>query len=209
MKKKMFFTGLVLLLFFMANRVFMLSLFPIFLMIASTDVLQKINKKLPGSLMFKVGFWGMWSGILTEVLAILNNQNLPDAQKALFHADPAINIFIGLGYYIPLALAWYFLFKKYDYKVKDVFLISGFSGFLLEQHGAVFFSFNPALWVYAFFVHASIIAIPFVILKDELTAYDKQKSGFKKYFLGFVIPALVASLSVWLWMSIFGFQANS
>ena len=202
MNKKIFIIGLIIFIIFLLAKLYMLLLFPIAIMVFSSSSIRTISNRIKIPIILKLVILGILTGILTEILAIIDNWHLPVAEKALFHADPVINILLGLGYYIPLFAVWYFLFKKYDYKTSEVFFIGGLLGIFAEQVGAVFLSFNIFAWAYAFLVHGAILAIPFHILKDEF--HPSRKSKFIKYLLG-ILPTIASFIIGGLWITILGF----
>ena len=120
-------------------------------------------------------------GILTECLAIWNNINLTADQiteaNRLFSADPLTDIILGLGFYVPLAVVWFFLLKKYNYQTKEAFTTMGISGILFEGEGLIFLSFNPIMWAYAFVIHGSYFAMAHMIInKDPYFIINDRKS---------------------------------
>lgn len=201
--KKILWFGIIFLILCLGARLYMLALFPIFLIILNSEKIQKLGKFAPGRRLVKIMLFGAGTGVITEVLAIANNWSLPPEQKALFHPDPVINIVIGLGYYLTLVIAWHFLFRRYRYATKEVFIIGGIMGGLIsEQGGAVIASGNLFMMVYSFFVHGSIIAIPFVLAARYYT--PTRESKFLKYILS-VLPYLAAGIGTVLWKTILGF----
>jgi len=203
MNKKILFTGLALLVLFLFGQLYMLLLFPIFIILFSFPSTQNLFRKIKLPLPLKFILLGILIGILTEILAIINNLGLPAAEKALFHSNPLTNIILSLGYYIPLVAAWFFLLKKYRFKTSQIFILSGILGIFAEQLGAVFLSFNIFAWLYAFLVHGSIMAIPFFIAQKEFSKF-KGKDNLIKYLLG-IIPTIIAFIIGGLWINLLGF----
>jgi len=133
-------------------------------------------------------------GFLTEFFAIWNNVNLTPEEimetNQLYSASPLTDIILGWGYYIPLAIAWFYLLRKYDYKIKDVFITMGIFGIFFEGKGAVLLSLNPVMWLYAFLVHGSYLTIAYIITKQEFPTNKKQFGKIKKYSYGFLYSLL-------------------
>ncbi|ASJ09436.1 hypothetical protein A3L11_09425 [Thermococcus siculi] len=138
---------------------------------------------------------GMASAYLVEVLAIIDNLKLPPEERILLHPDPMSDLYLALAYYLPFVLYWGLAVRRYDYSWWEVFLIGGATGILMEQTGAVFFSFNPMAWLYVLLVYGSYKAIPVLIAEDCLKKRERGHiERWKKLALGLLIE-FVAFLS--------------
>lgn len=214
MAKKYLIFGIITALLFILSGQFMLLLFSFLLLaIHFQDILQKISNLIPLPLIIKVVLLMMALGVLTESLAIINNAGLsPDEimqNNRLFASDPATNVIIGFGYYIPLGIIWYFLLRRYRYSTLDVILTTGVFGIFFEGKGAVLASLNPAMWLYAFLVHGSYITMMYLaISKDKgLTDKSQKPSMILKYPVGF-IASMLTFIFVIIWESIIIAMAN-
>ena len=170
----------------------MLLLFSLLLfVIAFQKIFQKISRWINFPLAVKLVMIMIAVGLITEALAIWNNANLTAAEiteaNRLYSSDPMTDIILGWGYYIPLALAWTYLLKKYRYQTKDVFIAMGIFGIFFEGQGIVFLSFNPVMWLYAVLVHGSYMTMAYVMVKQDRAITDsnaKEISALKRYFYG-------------------------
>lgn len=198
MYKKYLFAGIFSGILFLVIDQPMLLLFSLFLITLSfQNKLQAFNNKINIPIIIKLIILMIFIGFLTEIFAIWNNSYLTPEQimgtNKLFSADPITDIVLGWGYYIPLAIVWYFLLNKYNYNTKDVFISMGLFGIVFEGKGLILLSLNPILWAYAFVVHGSYVAIAQIITKnDPMLKNKKQKqiSRIKKYFYGFIFSLL-------------------
>ena len=202
MNKPLFLASIILLAAMAFGKLYMLTLFPIFLLILSITPTKNIFTKMTPPTLLKFLVLGILTGLLTEVLAIINNLHLPAAEKALFNADPVMNIIVSFGYYIPLVIVWFFILKKYKFKIPQIFIVSGIIGLFAEGVGVAFLSFNIQAWAYVFLVHGSIMAIPFSILQDEFSKF-KTKDAKTKYLIA-IVPTIIAFVIGGLWMLLLG-----
>ncbi|WP_297500156.1 hypothetical protein [Thermococcus sp.] len=145
---------------------------------------------------------GMASAYFTEVLAIIDNLNKPPAERALFNSDPLIDLYLAFAYYIPFILYWGLAVRRYDYSWKEVFMIGGTTGILMEQSGAVFLSMNPLAWIYVLLVYGSYKAVPVLVAEDCLEGKRRRVlDKWKKLALGlFVEFTAFLSAGALLWL---------
>ena len=145
---------------------------------------------------------GMASAYLTEILAIIDNLNKPPAERALLHPDPLIDLYLALAYYLPFILYWGLAVRRYDYSWRDVFLIGGATGILMEQSGAVFLSMNPLAWLYVLLVYGSYKAIPVLVAEGCLKERERRELGrWKKLALGILVELTAfISAGALLWL---------
>ena len=187
----------------------MLLLFSILLFVlAFQEKLQKINNKIKLPLILKLIILLFIIGLITEGLAIWNNSNLTQQQiedtNKLFSSNPLENIVLSFGYYIPLAIVWYFLIKKFDYKTKDIFIITGIFGIFFEGQGLVLISLNPLAWVYAFLIHSSYITMAYTIVKRDIPLNKARSKSLWKYVLGFLC-SILAFVPFIIWEKLISF----
>lgn len=207
---KTFISAIVLAILALLIKQPMLVLFPIFLLVYSFKTfLQKASNKLNISLLLKLVLILMLAGVVTEGLAITNNAINPGSLEAnpnaLFDRNPIKNILIGWGHYISFALIWFFVSKRYKYSIRDVFLLSGIIGIILESKFAVLLSLNPILYIYAFLVHSSYVTLAFIIIEKDpfLEALDKnpqtrRESTNKRFVVAFTLMLLsVIPVTAW------------
>ncbi|MEO0162589.1 MAG: hypothetical protein ABIL70_07765 [candidate division WOR-3 bacterium] len=148
--------------------------------------LRKFSDKIPLPLGLKFAIWGEGSGMLLESFAIMDNFRLPDSEKILLHPDTKTDLYLASGFYAPFVCTWSFLANKYDYTPRDIFIISGLSGIVIEQSGAIFKSFNPVAWGYVFLVYGSYQALPGLLVENQLKQKQRIKLSWqKKYLYGF------------------------
>lgn len=202
MKRILFlFGGIVIFVISGIQEQFMFMLFAFFLLaVGLQKPLQKLAHLMPLADAKRFFLLGIATGVLTEILAIWNNLHLPPEQKALFHPDPGINIVLGLIYYAVWIIVWLLILKRYRFTLRQVFGTAGLFGMMVEQGGAVLLSFNPAMWLYAFLVHGSIIAIPYLLVKPRFPNAIEH-SGWRKYgyatgwqFVGFISTGILLAV---------------
>lgn len=133
----------------------------------------------------------MVSAYLVEVLAVIDNLKLPPGERILLNPDPLTDLYLALAYYLPFVLYWGLMVRRYNYSWREVFLIGGTTGILMEQMGAVFLSFNPIAWLYVLLVYGSYKAIPVLVAGRCLEKMDrKELKVWKKLVLGALIELL-------------------
>ncbi|WP_048148835.1 hypothetical protein [Palaeococcus ferrophilus] len=145
---------------------------------------------------------GMASAYLVEVLAVIDNLKLPPEERILLNPDPLTDLYLAFAYYFPFALYWGLAVRRYDYSWREVFLIGGAIGILMEQMGAVFLSFNPVAWLYVLLVYGSYKAIPVLVAEDCLRKRERRQIGmWKKLVLGLLVEfAAFVSAGALLWV---------
>ena len=145
---------------------------------------------------------GMASAYLTEVLAVIDNLKRPPGERALLHPDPLTDLYLAFAYYLPFVLYWGLVVRRYDYSWREVFLIGGATGILMEQSGAVFLSMNPLAWLYVLLVYGSYKAIPVLVAEDCLKSRERRGlGGWKKLVLGLLIEfGAFVSAGTLLWL---------
>lgn len=188
----------------------MLLLFSLFLFVLAFEKpLQKINSWIRIPLVAKLIILMVLSGLITEVLAIWNTSFLSAehaaAANSLYSANPLLDVIIGWGYYIPLAIVWSYLLKKYSYSTRDVFISMGLFGIFFEGQFTAFLSFNPLVWLYAFLVHGSYLTMAYLIVKHDRALIERSPkiiSAPKKYFYGVLATIVLTSIPLIIWTNI-------
>ncbi|MCD6373236.1 MAG: hypothetical protein J7L37_06800 [Thermococcus sp.] len=145
---------------------------------------------------------GMVSAYFTEVLAIIDNLDKPPAERALLHPNPLTDLYLALAYYLPFVLYWGLAAKRYNYSWREVFLIGGATGILMEQSGAVFLSMNPFAWLYVLIVYGSYKALPVLAAEGCLKKKKRRELGaWKKLALGLLVEfTAFISAGALLWL---------
>jgi hypothetical protein len=118
---------------------------------------------------------GVLFGIITEILAILNNIAKPLEQRNLFHPDPVTDLILSITYYLPVSIAAMLVVFHYNIKLLDLFIAGGVYGILSEQDFAIFLTFNIFYWFYVFLVYGSFLALPFVIFRSKIQQYPRKQ----------------------------------
>ncbi len=80
---------------------------------------------------------GVVFGMAVEVFAIVDNLPRPPAERILLDGDPAKDLLLGLGYYTSVMLAWYAMLRRVRFSPREVFVITGLYGLVVEQDGRV------------------------------------------------------------------------
>lgn len=115
----------------------MLLIFPMWIFTyLGRGFLWRLVEKVPLSLSF-IGF-GVFFGLLTEVMAIANNLRLPPERRILLSPYPVLDLIYGVFYYSMLIATWYLLISAFTYSRKEVFVITGVFGIMTEEVGQVF-----------------------------------------------------------------------
>ncbi len=121
--------------------------------------------------------------LLVEGFVIIDNLPLPPDKRILFHPDPLMDLYLATGFYLAFAIGWKILLDRFDYDAKDVFILGGMFGIVIEQLGKIFLSFNPFLWLYVFLVYGAIEAMGVVVAEDYFKNKERKSLPFWKKFL--------------------------
>ena len=202
-----FLAGIITGAFFLSVHQPMLLLFSLFLVsCAFGDVLRKLGTSIALPAIIKFIVVAALVGVLTEALAILNNAGMTTSQvvslNRLFSPAPWMDIVLGLGYYVPLAVVWFFLMKRFDYQVKDAFVAMGIFGIFSEGGGLVLLSLNTLMWAYAFAVHGSYMGIPAVIFAEDQAFAGRSRAPRAKKILYGVAWSLLAFVAYTAWAAL-------
>ena len=173
-------------------------LFPIFLIAYQyKDKLYKEkeiikNKKklkwLPKHLGKKYVLTGILIGIFLEILSIINNMGIEIGKKTLFHQKPIQDIILALGYYGILAIAGYWILRKYKYSILQFFTLGSIFGIVFEQHGKILLGlFNLKILdgIYVMLTYGSFFGLNYLIY---LRYFKEQRlnPGTKDYLKSFL-----------------------
>jgi len=114
----------------------MLLIFPLWIFTyLFKEQLENILSKLPGSTGFVVA--GVTYGMLIEIFAIVNNLDQPVKERVLLDGDPKNDLILGVLYYTFVIVSWYLLLRKVRFSEREVFLITGIYGIIVEETGQV------------------------------------------------------------------------
>lgn len=184
--KKVIFIISVIAFFLLVVTVPVLAIFPVFLMVWSSG--KSFNTD---HFYRKYVVIGTVCGLLTEVLAILDNLDAPPEEKILFHPDPGIDLLLGVGFYFWIAVFWAVFVKRYSFTAKSVFIIGGIWGVIVEQntnvllapleHGLIGFLF----YGFVFLVYGPFMAIPVALI--DVDALPRKERMLKHGVLAFVM----------------------
>ncbi len=141
--------------------------------------------------------------VISEGLAVLQNLPLPNNERALFHPDPILDIIISILYYLPLALVSYYVFSKYKYSIKGVFIIGGLYGIMTEQSFSILLSFNILLWVVVFILYGSFLTIPYVIFQNKFNSDNYATINYLKLLFAYIIGLIFAYILFAIMYTIF------
>lgn len=96
----------------------------------------------------------------------------------LLHPQLLPDLILAIGFYGSFGIVWSFLLKRFNYSLKEVFILQGLFGVFLEQKGAVFLQglailpVGIILWFFVCIVYGSFIAIPFQLTKPEVSMHN-------------------------------------
>ena len=202
-----FLAGIITGLSFWSVHQPMLVLFSLFLILyAFKGALRRLNAAVALPALLKFVVVTALVGVLTEALAIWNDAGMTAAQlvalNRLFSPVPLSDIILGLGYYVPLAVVWFFLMKKFDYEVQDAFIAMGILGIFSEGMGMVLISLNPLMWAYAFAIHGSYLGIPAVIFAEDPAFAGRSRAPLAKKILYGIAWSLLAFVAYTAWAAL-------
>lgn len=139
---------------------------------------------------------GLFFGLLTEGFAILSNLSIPPEEKILLHANPFLDLILGVFYYSMFIGTWYLLLRKIKFSKKSVFIISGIFGIITEQSGGVLFGIvaNPLFGSFMALLVMFIYGIfPYLAYMLTEKAFPERKKSKIYHF----ILALIALMIFW------------
>ncbi len=203
MKKVYFAIPLILLTFIIFQEPGPIWFFPIFLLAYIFE--DKIKRKAQRSLFSKYVITGLVVGILIELLAIINTANIPLGERALFHQLPIPDLILAAGYYAALFIGSFIIVKKYNFSVKQLFILGGVFGLIFEQFGIILLSFSLLNYAYVFLSYGSFLALPYLIYKDNFKKRNKiSLLRFIKSFFILVFFYLIFSIYFFILNPLFG-----
>jgi hypothetical protein len=106
-------------------------------------------------------------GMLTEILAIVDNIPRPPSERILLNPSPAVDLYLALGFYSGFALVWSIVLRFVNMTHRFVFTVAGAFGILFEQTGRLLFTFQILAWPYVFLVYGSFQAAPALMAERE------------------------------------------
>ncbi|MFH1022645.1 MAG: hypothetical protein V1809_04595 [Planctomycetota bacterium] len=147
------------------------------------------------------------AGTLTEILAWMDNYLRAAPSPALLHPQLFADLILGAGFYGGWALAWGLVLRRYSFRLREAFLVTGFLGIFFEQLGAVFLAMaralpvNPAAAVvlggYVFLVYGSIAGLALMPALDRFAGAEKSRHWIR-YPLVIAGMFVFAALGTWL-----------
>jgi len=182
---------LTFLIFNEPGPVWMFSLFLILYLLRNP--IKKIISIVMPIRSLKYFLIGLISGLFIEFLAILSSMKLPVGQRALFHQEPIQDLILAAGYYAFLTIGTYFILKKYEFSLKEIFILGGIFGLIAEQHGGILLqllSGNILGGIYVFLSYGSFLALPYMLFNEDFNKFDRKKAAFLKYLFALLILAI-------------------
>lgn len=142
------------------------------------------------------------AGWIAETLAWMSSYLASEPEPAMLHPQLIPDLILAVMFYGAWGVAWVLLRRRYDYSLKEVFVLQGLYGVLLEQLGAVFLAglfsmpVGLILWAYVFVVYGSIMGIAYLPIEPQVRR-PGSRSGRWKPVISFAV-LLVVSLAVML-----------
>lgn len=119
------------------------------------------------------------------------------------HKNLVIDLLLVAPWYILWMVCWYFVFKKYDFSVKEAFYLGGFHGFVVEGLIAGGMILNPLLGLVLLpaltLVYGSFFVIPYLLTKEQFK--NQREISLKKKVLISLIP-LLAYIPGFIWIAV-------
>jgi len=180
--------SLVLLLISLAV-VPVLAIFPMFLLVQS---LQSKIQLSTNHFYRKYIILGSAFGLLTEVLAILDNLGTPPEEKILFHPNPVLDLVLGVGFYFFVAVMWAILIRRYAFNEKSILVIGGIWGIVVEQDAAILLSpltqgvvLGAFSYLFVFLVYGPFMAISPLFFREGLNVKKRKERKLRHAVLAF------------------------
>jgi hypothetical protein len=160
--------------------------------------------------------FGILFGLLIEIFAILENLDKPLDERALFNPHPWIDLVLALYYYPLLILTWMLLLKKINYSKKEVFIITGLYGIVVEQMGvivAIVIS-NPFGFIIGLFVVCVHGVFPMLalMLTEHRMPKERKETNIKWWAFGLFCMFLqwaIGGLTLFRWITLALDPANA
>lgn len=143
-----------------------------------------------------------WKFVIIGYLATVLAETAYIFSKPL-HKNLAIDLLLVAPWYILWMVLWFFVFKKYEFSVKEAFYLGGFHGFVIEGIIAGGVLFNPLLGLIVFpvtvLVYGGFFVIPYLITKEQFK--HQRKVSLRKKILVSLVP-LLAYIPGFIWIAI-------
>ena len=81
-------------------------------------------------------------------------------------------------------------------------LFKGIFGIFFEGQGLIFLSFNPLMWLYAFIVHGSYLAMAHIIIKKEPILQNNKKIPILKKYIYSILFSILTFIPFVFWEKI-------
>ncbi len=153
------------------------------------EQLEDIFAHLPGSTGFLAA--GIAYGMLIEIFAIVNSLDQPVEERVLLDGNPKNDLILGLLYYAFVIGCWYFLLRRVQFSAKDVFLITGVYGIVVEETGQVVLRMlaqpvtGTLYAILVMFVYGLFPMLALVVTGKRFPA-NRQESSVRMYALAVV-----------------------
>ena len=177
--------GIALLIISFENP--MLFIFPMWIFVVLfKDPLMHLFAKFSSDWSFVVA--GIFFGLLTEAFAIINNLNVPLAERILLHPEPIPDLIYGFFYYSFLISTWYLLLRRISFSTKEIFILTGVFGIFAEETGQVFLRIfsqpvTGALYaIIVIFVYGIFPMLAYLLTEKNFSP-DRKIPKIRHYFL--------------------------
>lgn len=162
------------------------------LMFAIRKPLARALKSIP--LPIKFVLLGYLSTIIAEALYIFSKP---------IHKNFLIDILLVTPWYLLWMISWFFVFRRYNYSVKEAFYLGGFHGFVVEGLIAGGLILNPLLALFTLplltITYGAFFIISYFITKPEFK--NQKQISLKKKILISLLP-LLAYIPGFIWIAI-------
>jgi hypothetical protein len=155
---------------------------------------NKLKIKSDKKLFWKFVIIGYVATILAETAYIFSKP---------LHRNLGIDLLLVAPWYILWMILWFFVFKKYDFSIKEAFYLGGFHGFVVEGLIAGGLILNPLIGIVMLpiltIVYGWFFVIPYILTKEQFK--HQKKISLKKKILISLIP-LLAYIPGFIWIAI-------
>lgn len=117
-------------------------------------------------------------GLLLELFSWLSNYLNPVSEPALLHPQLGPDLLLAFGFYTGWALAWVLVLHRWRFSIWEAYAAQGLYGVVVEQDGAILFSFNPLLWAYVFVAYGATVALALLPFRQGMGG---EKEAFGKF----------------------------
>jgi hypothetical protein len=140
---------------------------------------------------FACFFFAMFiSTLLLEILAWLDNYFSAAPDPILFHNQLFPDLLIAVGFYLSWTLAWWLVLRRYRFGVREVFLVNGLYGVLIENQGVALLAglqalpLGAVLWLYVLVAYGATAALAFLPFRE---AFSTERATPLKYPLAWAL----------------------